>query len=487
MSLSKLIHFIFGSNILDKYEIPIGDDPYQENVAETMGDLLIAMAYNRRWYEPACVMKFLQYIVIYYSIAYTTRTIGRICSEDYRKFTNVLMEVTESREPSPDAEAQLRNYDYEIFMAPIEYIAETRAGKKFVATDEKEFADMGPLWDLVKDPVSAFVVHTFGRRMLYPGATSLFKTLFAGVLKAGRRKLVKEHGGRRNVLLTEDGNCIDSMFVDNRHKSSTGSKLVVTCEGNAGFYEVGIANAPLAKGYSILGWNHPGFAQSSGLPYPDQEQNAVEAVMQFATKKLGFKESDIILYGWSIGGFTATWAAANYNVGSLLLDATFDDLLPLAIAKMPKPVDFVVQYAVRKYLNLPISKQLSMYNGPVRLIRRSDDDIIVTDEFGSAADRRASNRANQLLVDLIESRHPGLLRNESDRNIAKEWLALSPVERVSAPTDNITTLTRYRLYNGLEDKQRRELIFHYCDKYLVDFDAGHNMPLPEDYFNPPGP
>ena len=41
--------------------------------------------------------------------------------------------------------------------------------------------------------------------------------------------------------------------------SSNGERLVITCEGNAGFYEAGMVNVPLGAGYSVIGWNHPGF------------------------------------------------------------------------------------------------------------------------------------------------------------------------------------------------------------------------------------
>lgn len=49
------------------------------------------------------------------------------------------------------------------------------------------------------------------------------------------------------------------------------------------------------------------------MPYIDQEQNAMETVMQFAIHKLGFQPNQIILYGWSIGGYSTTWAAKHYN------------------------------------------------------------------------------------------------------------------------------------------------------------------------------
>lgn len=49
-----------------------------------------------------------------------------------------------------------------------------------------------------------------------------------------------------------------------------------------------------------------------GSPYPKQDQNAIDAVMQFAIHKLGFQPEDIILFGWSIGGYSSLVAAAQY-------------------------------------------------------------------------------------------------------------------------------------------------------------------------------
>lgn len=51
---------------------------------------------------------------------------------------------------------------------------------------------------------------------------------------------------------------------------------------------------------------------TKGAPYPLQEENAIDCVMRFAIDRLGFAEEQIIIYGWSIGGYPATWAAMNY-------------------------------------------------------------------------------------------------------------------------------------------------------------------------------
>lgn len=41
-----------------------------------------------------------------------------------------------------------------------------------------------------------------------------------------------------------------------------------------------------------------------GVPFPQNEANAMDVVVQYAIHRLGFQPQDIIIYAWSIGGFT---------------------------------------------------------------------------------------------------------------------------------------------------------------------------------------
>ena len=53
---------------------------------------------------------------------------------------------------------------------------------------------------------------------------------------------------------------------------------------------------------------------------------------------------NIIVLGWSIGGFTATWLALTYpEIRGLVVDATFDELEPLAVPRMPAFMSGVVR------------------------------------------------------------------------------------------------------------------------------------------------
>lgn len=87
-------------------------------------------------------------------------------------------------------------------------------------------------------------------------------SLAQGLLQ-GRSKLIEVNRGVRCKLLSRDDNEIDTMFIDRRNQTNNGNTLVITSEGNAGFYEIGIMCTPIEAGYSVLGWNHPGFGGSS--------------------------------------------------------------------------------------------------------------------------------------------------------------------------------------------------------------------------------
>ncbi|KAG9344973.1 hypothetical protein JZ751_009513 [Albula glossodonta] len=344
---------------------------------------------------------------------------------------------------------------------------------------------------------------------------SSFRTLPCHILSD--RSLIWEEDavprfeGQRNKLVACDGNEIDTMFVDRRRDGGErGKTLVICCEGNAGFYEVGCMNTPLDGGYSVLGWNHPGFAGSTGVPFPQNEANAMDVVIQFAVHKLGFQLPDIIVYAWSIGGFTASWAVMSYpEVRAVVLDASFDDLLPLALKVMPDSWSEsqgqgrggggpLVTHTVRQYMNLNNAEQLCKYQGPVLLIRRTKDEIITT----MGPEDIMSNRGNDLLLKLLQFRYPKVMTEEGVRAV-RQWLgAASQLEEASVyshyevdddwctsvlqsyQTDR-ETFFPWSVGEDMTPEGRRQLALFLARKYMRNFDTTHCTPLPISEFQPP--
>lgn len=96
-------------------------------------------------------------------------------------------------------------------------------------------------------------------------------------LLQGRSRMIDLFKGERFKIQTADNNDVDTMFIDRRNQSPNGNTLVICCEGNAGFYEIGITITPIEAGYSVLGWNHPGFGGSTvSRLFSNKHMNFVE-------------------------------------------------------------------------------------------------------------------------------------------------------------------------------------------------------------------
>lgn len=432
------------------------------------------------------------------------RGIGRICNSDYGNFLRALQSAQQNL--TKESKLELAKYDSEFSAWPIDFrwndpqVDSSKPRVDVESPSSKRQSLFTRLRFLPCELISYIAVHTIGRRMMYPGAVKLLQAAVAPMLLQGRARLIEEHNAVRNKLLTRDGNEIDSVLVDRRSQPSfpNGSVLVVCCEGNAGFYEYGIATTAIDSGFSVLGWNHPGFAGSTGVPFPDQEKNAMDVVMQFAIHKLGFTPENIIVYAWSIGAYSATWAAMNYpDIKGLILDATFDDVLPLATSKMPQSWEPIVKRTIRGYLNLNNLEQLNKYGGPVLLYRRTRDEIISTQETAQIQ----SNRGNDLLIGFLQYRFPKLV-NEDTLWALRDWLSGDKSHQMvlwneGGVDEDVCTerLASYIRENGasfpmmigeaMDVNVKVQLVLFLAKKHMVDFNSTHCTPLPASLFHPP--
>jgi len=504
----------FGPNLYRSYGAEAANQVYVPGAPERYGSLgitaingirsvgyyatpfLFTLAYRRDWFNLNGLIFILE-IFAGFTTLYTTslfvRAVGRSTSDRYRLFLDVLTEA--QRDFTPQNKVRLSRYDFEFRSWPVEFRSTSPPSLDFVPHPEQRSVS-GPGYALHR--LMAYVmVHTFGIALVYPGSTSLLNMAITEALSDGRAKLVSHKKGERFKLRTCDGNDIDAMFFERRNRSEdepNGSVLVITCEGNAGFYEVGMATTPIEAGYSVLGWNHPGFGGSTGTPLPDQEANAVDTVMQFAINKLGFSPGNILLHGWSIGGFTASWAASHYpDIKGVILDATFDELLPLAVPRMPEIMSTLIKVGVVNHVNLNVAEQLMNYKGPILLIRRYSDEMITTDGGYNVS----TNRGNDLLKKLLNHRYPLLFSSAGVAKALDEFLSVKQssqrdiLQRLNEPSSAskfqaMVAAEGTSVGESLEsDQQRIQLALFLASRYMVEFDSTHCTPLPHRLFNQP--
>ncbi|XP_786661.3 phosphatidylserine lipase ABHD16A [Strongylocentrotus purpuratus] len=524
--MASLVRCIFGARLYrtNSHGTVKGHD-YQPNSVEKHSDniiKLISFCWSFGYYTSPIILTIL-YRRGYFSLdgalslgkfggmvllalcgAYYVRGLGRVSNPEYGTFISLLDEINRNEQSEKRKELQI--YDFEFAAWPVDYQWSESASQPLWKDQSSPGSQRSRgavewLGGLPCQLLGYLAIHSFGCRIVYPGSTALLNAAIGSQLLLGRMKLVEKDHGKRAKLRTKDGNSIDTMFVDRRLKTvfPNGQKLVITSEGNAGFYEIGCMETPLKAGYSVLGWNHPGFGGSTGSPFPESEGNAIAAVMQYAVDELGFAYDDISLFAWSIGGFATSWAAMNYpQLSFVIVDATFDDLIPLAIAKMPQSLSYFVASTIKTYMNMKIADNLSNYKGPLRIVRRTKDEIIITSEFPDVA----YNRGNDLLIKILQSRYPKLLDEEVTK-VLRQFISI---------TDQLSMLSMYSAFD-VEDSaclrvlkdyaekhstkfpmligedmthaRKVQLTLYLSTKYMTDFDSTHCSPLPASYFLPP--
>ncbi|XP_019877988.1 phosphatidylserine lipase ABHD16A [Aethina tumida] len=455
--------------------------------------LLIGILYQRGYFESenlGTLTRLVTTVGVILIASYCCKGLGRSQNPLYLKFLATWKNAT--TDGSGSTIRELKKYDYDFSAWPVDYYVTKKSPKS--ESNSSIFRDISLIPCRV---IGYLAMHTFGIRLIYPGTIGFLKTILEPSLIQGRSRLVEIYHGERFKLRTVDGNNIDSIFIDKRNITINGGTLVICCEGNAGFYEIGIAMTPIDANYSVLGWNHPGFGGSTGRPYPSQEQNAIDAVVQFAINELGFKLENILFFGWSIGGYSSSWAAMTYpDCKGLILDATFDDILPLAENYMPSWFEPIVRVAIREQVNLNVAELAMKYPGPISLIRRTNDEVICLKEGVLE-----SNRGNDLLIKLLQYRYPHVME-ANQVALLRDYLALSghsqddmfikfDVEEQKFESLIQSYVSEYskeypmKFGEEFSIKEKNQTALFLARRYLKDFKATHCINLPTEMFQLP--
>ncbi|VDL61115.1 unnamed protein product [Hymenolepis diminuta] len=337
-------------------------------------------------------------------------------------------------------------------------------------------------------PILWFLANSIGIRMVYPGCLDIFNS----ISMEPRMKSLEVMRNRCNIkrvgLVTREGLFVESFYADRRRDDTEkGNTLVICCEGNAGFSEIGIVSVPLNEGYSVLAWNHPGFGSSMGMPFPEQEKNAIEAVVLFALHHLHFEPEDIRLFGWSIGGFTATWAAMHLpRVGGLERITGKDELSRRAVPIFGEKIPVSM---VQRYFDLNNAEMITRYPGPIRIIRRSNDELISTDPDNPSN----SNRGNFLALESYRE-HNGIVGETMlpilQREFRKEMLNFACDDDddyggVSLEVRRSVPFPSHLGEKDISDAMKRSLLIYLASKYFVEAQGSHCSPLEERCFQDP--
>jgi fermentation-respiration switch protein FrsA (DUF1100 family) len=168
---------------------------------------------------------------------------------------------------------------------------------------------------------------------------------------------------------TEDSVQIHGWYFPNEDSG----KVIVLSHGNAGniSYRIDIARTLLNAGASVVMYDYRGYGLSKGKPSEDGFYKDITAVTHFLIEQKEYSEENIYMYGRSLGGAIAAYAATRFNVGGLVLDSSFINL-----RSMVKDVYPFVPSALAKY-KFPANEYLKqLENTPVLIMHSREDEIV---------------------------------------------------------------------------------------------------------------
>ena len=168
-----------------------------------------------------------------------------------------------------------------------------------------------------------------------------------------------------NILVDEKVTLNGVLF-----RSEAKKGIVLSFHGNKGnLSEIGKRSSLFTEnGYDVLYINYRGYGKSSGT-IESERQLLKDAQIVYDSLKKEYKESQIILYGVSIGSGVATYLAAHNTPHSLILTATYSSFKKVLKEKLPFVPGFLWKY------ELNINKRLQKVNCPISIFHGKEDPI----------------------------------------------------------------------------------------------------------------
>lgn len=171
-----------------------------------------------------------------------------------------------------------------------------------------------------------------------------------------------------DLELTIDRDIVHGWYVP----ADSGAPVVLFCHGNAGNIadRLEMIEDLHQSGLSVLIFDYRGYGRSTGTPDETGSYTAAEAAYQWLRNR-GYHDSDIVIFGKSLGASVAAHVAQNQPLRALVLESPFSSMADVAAANYAWiPVRLLLKY---DYETTDYVKQART---PVTVIHSPHDEIV---------------------------------------------------------------------------------------------------------------
>ena len=170
-------------------------------------------------------------------------------------------------------------------------------------------------------------------------------------------------------LTTADGLELHGWFIPRQGAR----KVVLFLHGNAGniTHRGESLSVFSGLGLNVFIFDYRGYGRSQGMPTEEGLYLDAEAAWRYLTDVRGYRASDIIIFGRSLGGAVATQLASRVDPGGLILESTFSSASDVAHQAFP----LLSRLVLLRYDFDSVSR-LESVQAPVLVLHSPQDDVI---------------------------------------------------------------------------------------------------------------
>jgi fermentation-respiration switch protein FrsA (DUF1100 family) len=150
-------------------------------------------------------------------------------------------------------------------------------------------------------------------------------------------------------------------------------KIILFCHGNAGNISHRLESIQIFNRLqlNVFIFDYRGFGKSDGSVSEEGTYRDAMGAWNYLLTQKGYKPSQIIIFGRSLGSGVASWLASKVNPAGLILESSFTSLPDVGASVYPFfPVRLLSRY------DYPTSENLSNINCPKLFIHSKGDEII---------------------------------------------------------------------------------------------------------------
>lgn len=193
----------------------------------------------------------------------------------------------------------------------------------------------------------------------------------------------------RLKLKTPDGRLLEASYLSKQSDlEAAPNKTVILFSGSHRsyeFYTVPMANAYLEKGYHVLCFNYGGFGASEGQPSQKSIELDAETVYQYLRDVKEVKDSDLVVHGFSLGSYPATYLSCHYPISKLIINRGFIKISTvaedIAKSKLGKIVGKIVKLLTNYIGSFNNEKLIRQVKGKVLIARGTKDPTMRPNDY----------------------------------------------------------------------------------------------------------